>query len=65
MVLHPARFRAASCKAVLWSSVDSRAYRVNSRLLRDWHTSPLTFECLIELALNVRSESARIYLCFL
>jgi hypothetical protein len=24
--LHPARFKAASCKAVLWSSVDTRAY---------------------------------------
>jgi hypothetical protein len=25
-VLHPARFKAASCKAALWSSVDTRAY---------------------------------------
>jgi len=24
-VLHPARFKVASCKAVLWSSVDTRA----------------------------------------
>jgi hypothetical protein len=24
-VLHPARFKAANCKAVLWSSVDTRA----------------------------------------
>jgi hypothetical protein len=24
-VLHPARFKAANCKAALWSSVDTRA----------------------------------------